>query len=187
MMDYKELIDRAHRNAVAHGFWENSCDERVLMLIITEIAEAVQADRKDRHADRSAYSAALSYDGEAFRAANFEKYIKGTVEDEIADICIRCFDAIGSGAYDPAELEYLEPELYLYFEEQRQDIENEFCVAALECVDILSQEETTVDQLFSVVVLCTVWAEVLGFDLEWHIREKMRYNESRPYKHNRKY
>lgn len=187
MMNYKELIDRAHRNAVAHGFWQDRCDERVLMLIITEIAEAVQADRKDRHADRSTYSAALAYGGEAFRAANFEKYIKGTVEDEIADICLRCFDAIGSGGYDPEELKSLEPDLRSYFEEQRPDIENEFCVAALECVGILVQDETTMELLFSVIVLCTVWSEVLGFDLEWHIREKMRYNESRPYKHNRKY
>lgn len=31
------------------------------------------------------------------------------------------------------------------------------------------------------------WADSLNVDLEWHITAKMKYNENRPFKHNKKY
>ena len=45
------LAERAHRNAVAKGFYDQApSDERLQMLAVCELAEAIEADRKGRHA-----------------------------------------------------------------------------------------------------------------------------------------
>lgn len=68
-MTISELVTRAHDNAVRHGFWDVKTDVATkLMLIVTELAEACEADR---HGDR----------------ANFE--------EEIADTFIRLGDLCG--------------------------------------------------------------------------------------------
>lgn len=47
-MNYNEMTERAHSNAVKHGFWDKKqSNEHCLMLVITEIAEMVEADRKN--------------------------------------------------------------------------------------------------------------------------------------------
>ena len=54
--DIRELCKEAHENAVRHGFWDEEHDIRhYLMLVITELAEAVQAYRKNKFADRNEY------------------------------------------------------------------------------------------------------------------------------------
>lgn len=53
MIDFNELRDRAYKNAVAHGWHEEELsDEHYLCLIISELMEAVQANRKFLHANR---------------------------------------------------------------------------------------------------------------------------------------
>ena len=47
MMELNELRDKAYRNAVVHGWHEeNLSDEHFLCLVISELMEAVEADRK---------------------------------------------------------------------------------------------------------------------------------------------
>ena len=56
-MNYNKLAEEAHENAVKHGFWENKVsNEHCLMLIITEIAEMVEAHRVNRKANTAAYA-----------------------------------------------------------------------------------------------------------------------------------
>ena len=51
-MDYKELSQKAHENAVGHGFWEKDwSNEHCLMLIIGEVSEMVEAHRKGLRAN----------------------------------------------------------------------------------------------------------------------------------------
>ena len=55
-MNLNELKDRAYKTAKAHGWHDKELsDETYLMLIITEIAEAVQADRKGIRPDIEGY------------------------------------------------------------------------------------------------------------------------------------
>lgn len=47
-MYLQELIKEAHNNAKEKGFWEKDIDFATkVMLIVTELAEAVEADRHD--------------------------------------------------------------------------------------------------------------------------------------------
>lgn len=48
-MNFNELANKAHSNAVKHGFWEKRLsNEHCLMLVITEIGELVEADRSNK-------------------------------------------------------------------------------------------------------------------------------------------
>ena len=50
-MTRNELAFKAHSNAVEKGFWqEHLSNEHCLMLVIAEVAEVVEADRKDKRA-----------------------------------------------------------------------------------------------------------------------------------------
>ena len=47
--DWNILRDQAHEMAKRHGFWdETPSDNHFLCLIVSELMEAVEADRKDR-------------------------------------------------------------------------------------------------------------------------------------------
>ena len=60
-MNYNKLAEEAHENAVKHGFWETKVsNEHCLMLVITEIAEMVEAHRVSRKASTAAYNEMLN-------------------------------------------------------------------------------------------------------------------------------
>lgn len=55
-MDYNKLSKEVHQNAENKGFWKQvKSDEHCLTLVFTEICEAVEADRKNKRADKSAF------------------------------------------------------------------------------------------------------------------------------------
>ena len=52
-MNFNELANKAHSNAVKHGFWKKRLsNEHCLMLVITEIGELVEEDRNKLKADK---------------------------------------------------------------------------------------------------------------------------------------
>lgn len=67
---------------------------QTLMLVVTELSEALEADRKGRYAKLDRY-----YQGIASNDL-FETFIKDTFEDEIADAMIRLFDMAGALGID---------------------------------------------------------------------------------------
>lgn len=174
-MNYNELSKRAHANAVNKGFWaERNSNEHCLMLVITEISEMVEADRHDKHADRLVFRI-----GEESDIA-FEKFIKDTVEDEMADTAIRLFDLSGNLGID---FDRMNKCRYYRAYDKFSFTENAFGLAkglARDIVPIEKRMQFGLDYVFS-------WAKSLGIDLEWHIAKKMAYNESRPTRHGKKY
>lgn len=92
-VDLNELSKAIHQDNVDRGFYD---DERqigtLLMLIVSELAEALEADRKDRHCKES--GGALKANGTIDKEL-FEEKFKNTFEDEIADTFIRLFDLCG--------------------------------------------------------------------------------------------
>lgn len=47
-INWNELKDKAHSNAVKHGFWEGKpSDKHFLCLVISELMEAVNAHRRN--------------------------------------------------------------------------------------------------------------------------------------------
>jgi NTP pyrophosphatase (non-canonical NTP hydrolase) len=117
-----ELRDTIHENAKAHGFYD---DENVnipekLMLIVSELGEAMEAYRDNYYADMEGYNN-LIYRGIEDEKGTFERSIKNSFDDEVADTLIRLLDLCG----------------------------------------------------------------YMKIDIDKHVELKMKYNESRPYKHGK--
>ncbi len=194
--DLPSLIKRVHDNAVKHGWHDQKrSEEHWLMMIVTEIAELVEADRKHRYAkpfvigiyqsNQKIYTEFGECGEEQFQRF-FEAYIKDTVQDELADVCIRIFDMFGELDYKPNNLCFLdfsvEPNHYF----AKESI-TEQCYTILKELFTYSQEfHTTAENLVFCLCRCREFACAHNIDLDWHIEQKMRYNELRPYKHGGK-
>jgi len=119
-MTINELRDKAFNYADKQGFHENIIFGEKIMLIVTELSEAVEAHRNNKWSRKS--KAFFPYP-EDIRPDLYEYHFKGTVEEELADAILRIADIAG----------------------------------------------------------------IYGVDLDFQIRAKMAYNETRPYKHGKRY
>lgn len=174
-MNYNELSKAAHENALKHGWWEKRLsNEHCLMLVITEVAEAVEADRERRKADTKAF------DRMGNKQIAFERYIKNTKEDELADIAIRLFDLAGALGLD---FEKMNPCRYHRAFDHFTFTDNAFALCKGLGRDIISVEKRILFGLDYVYG----WAKALKVDLPFFIREKMKYNVMRPYRHGKAY
>lgn len=76
------------------GFWSEKPNiAEKLMLIVTEISEAVEADRADRYAKKESFQS-IENKNVPFET-KFKDFIKDSFEDEIADSIIRLLDLCG--------------------------------------------------------------------------------------------
>lgn len=105
-MNFNELANKAHSNAVKHGFWKKRLsNEHCLMLVITEIGELVEADRNKLKADKVGFDTGMANAFQGIIRPDwfdkvFQRCIKNTLEDELADIAIRLFDLAGALGID---------------------------------------------------------------------------------------
>ena len=90
-MTIKELSLRIHKNSTEKGFWVNDNFAEKLMLVVTELSEATEADRIGKTCSHDLAFDLLNCEDETFLKL-FEQEIKGTVEDELADAVIRLMD-----------------------------------------------------------------------------------------------
>lgn len=88
----EKLQNEIHDNAVRKGFWEEPVNiAEKLMLVVTEIAEMCEAHRKSRKCTVLPEHDLYPEDDEKFKAY-FEKEVKDSFEDEMADAIIRLLD-----------------------------------------------------------------------------------------------
>jgi len=125
-MTLNEIRDEAFAYAEKQGFHEAPFNfGESLMLIVAELSEALEADRKDKWAGNLGDIPKICFDriSNKLYPEEYETYVKGSVEEEIADAIMR---------------------------------------------------------------LCAL-AGHRKIDLDWHVKAKMAYNSTRPYKHGKKY
>ena len=190
--NWNALRDRAYECAQAKGWHDvpHSTDH-FLMLIVTEIAEAVNADRKNRYAEVAKFkewqgnNIPLSEETRIRRFnEDFDAYIKDTVEDELADVVIRCLDLAGllgidlQGGTMPKCIEEGVKRI------KRTTQTFLFDKAAFELVRLVSSEDEDADMIVHAAIMAACWfAARLDFDILWHVGQKMKYNEFRGYRH----
>lgn len=183
-MNLNELKDRAYKTAKAHGWHDKELsDETYLMLIITEIVEAVEADRKGIRPDIEGYKEFVEAHDETAITYAFKKYIKGCVEEELADVVIRCLSFAGHRGWD---LQDIPDNVYDTSATEKYIGDLTFAEIAFGiCGNIFlagNGRKTVEGVLWTTIAYCH-WR---GIDLWWHVEQKMRYNELRPYKHGGK-
>lgn len=114
MKKLNEIANEFHNNAKNKGFWDEKREiGTILMLIVSELSEALEADRKGQFAKID--DAEFIIDGKTIREDLdlaikendmikfediFRTQVKDTFEDEIADTFIRLFDLVGATNID---------------------------------------------------------------------------------------
>jgi len=188
----ESLSESIHQWAIDKGFWDGEhSDEEKMVLVITELSEAVEADRKNRRADMLTYKNCtgaddiLDADMSLYLIQSFEKLIKDTIEDELADAYIRLLDlgkARNIEFYDYSdEWDGMRGIAYDNF---RNKSFPEIIHACMVAVLSPKQIETRINQsMISIVWICDHY----GIDLERHIELKMEYNHTRERMHGKRY
>ena len=190
-INLNELRDIAYKTACEHGFHDKRLsEEHCLCLVISELMEAVEADRKGKRADRESFKSSYE-DEEPHNDVNFkycfEKYIKDTLPDELSDAVIRLLDLAGlrgislESASNDINSEYMDDIACMY--SQLSFTEAIYSIFIKPIVDYKYLSTIINDMIFSIFAL----AKHLDIDLLWHIEQKMRYNELRPMFHGKKY
>lgn len=161
-----------HDNATAHGWHEEKhSPEHYLGLIMTEVAEAVEADRKER---KFKLCCCVPDDGKYF-VGWYNEWVKGTIDEEFADIVIRLLD-MAHALYGEDFAYYNHCGL---FRDDKTFIEHAYYFVK----EVLNSGVLNIS--YSICYIYD-WAEHLGIDLDQHIEWKMRYNAHRDYKHGGK-
>lgn len=183
------FINRAYSTACSHGFHDvERSDIHWMMLVLSEIGEMVEADRKSRHANVGKFN-------ELVRPSSFNvefvSYVKDTLEDELADVCIRLFDFCGTRGLVPFMADGRLIDMDAKFGECFGDYtlcEQSYALCNL-VTDVTATKlvESQERALGSVLSFIVAFARHHGIDLVWHIEQKMRYNESRSKKHGKEY
>ena len=189
-MNLNELRDKAYKNACEHGFHEEDLDDdHYLMLVVCELTEAVEADRKNKRANTSAFTSNMnmyidlsanektrpSLTEDAFFSFAFSQYIKDSVEDELADTVIRLLDLAGLRGIDLSDI-------YVWDFVTMKDLSVYIFATIRQLYDTPIERAviSTISNIFS-------YCKAIDVDLLWHIEMKMKYNELREYKHGKRY
>lgn len=189
-INLNELRDRAYKTACEHGFHdEELSNEHCLCLVISELMEAVEADRKGKYfkgiltfeREFNRYSA-LVEEEKRFKCS-FERHIKDTVPDELADAVIRLLDLCG---LRNIHLELVTEDIGDSIDEIAEYYKDDTFTEAIYHISTLPVIYTGLcgyntainEMILSIFGL----AKHLNIDLLWHIEQKMRYNELRKIK-----
>jgi len=192
----QELIKRAYSIAATHGFHEvDRSNAHFLMLVVSEIGEIVEADRKGRYYKKLSEQARLqcgkSQDTPHLSKYLFEKYVKDSVEDELADVCIRLFDYLGNRGIEPVIFGLEDDGMFDAWKTLFG--KNTVCEQCFWLARIITkvEEDTPNDEIATIIGSALQWcydfARFHAIDLPWHIDRKMDFNESRANKHGKSY
>ena len=189
-MNYKEYTAKAFDIAKRHGFHDKEMpEEHWLMLIISELSEMVEADRKEKYAQVGMFKKNCNTtqpngtENEHWKYC-FNLFIKDTVEDEMADVCIRIFDLAGLLGLELEEFEKVadtDPIFKMVREMPFTQKAFDICYQITRrIIPLKKRMEIALDNIH-------IWAKSEEINLEWHIEQKMKYNDMRSMKHGKQY
>lgn len=189
-LNLNQLRDRIYKTACKNGFHDKDLSDRHhLMLIITELSEAVEADRIGLRAKRREFLSRQSLDIEdtgkdkiQFFKENFQNNIKDTVEDELANAVIRILDLCGFKEIDAYTVPIEPVPSYQTFTEHM------FHVCRILTDRFFDTgSDTLTFQLSQAMSYILSYSERHDIDILWYIEQKMKYNELRPKMHGKNY
>lgn len=195
-INLNELRNIAYKTACEHGFHDKRLsEEHCLCLVISELMEAVEAERKGRlgkkcksrfEMDYNRYPA-LVEEEKRFKCS-FEKNVKDTLPDELSDAVIRLLDLAGLRGIS---LELANGDIDDCIEDLAEACKDETFTESIYSISTLPVRYdgifdfsiTVNDMILSIFGL----AKHLDIDLLWHIEQKQKYNELRPMLNGKRY
>ena len=183
-MNLNELRDRAYKIACDHGFHDKELsNEHWLCLVISELMEAVEADRKGKQANIESHKllsqASIERTGNPkyFNEVSFQHHIKDTVEDELADAVIRLLDLAGLRKID------MNDRFIIAYIVSKKKSFTENCYAIIK--DVVNYRYSFEECLNYAIRQIFELAAFYDIDLLWHIEQKCKYNKFREYEHGK--
>ena len=184
MIDQKKLkkwSEEIYDIACRHGWHdEYKPDGQWMGLIVSEIGEAIEADRSRPRAmteeqwKMQDFTDAQIADDQGF-ISFYDECIKGSVEEEFADIVIRLLDYARMKWRCGIDFSYEK----MYRHNDWGFPEHAWYL----CKYVLNTGYMNIADSIGYVM---DWADDLGINLERHIEWKIRYNNLRPYRHGGK-
>ncbi|CAB4185343.1 hypothetical protein UFOVP1492_79 [uncultured Caudovirales phage] len=185
-LDLNELAVSIFNANAAKGFWpENPTQrpiEQIVCLILTEVAEAVEAHRKKRFCIAPLIYVLNIQNDEEFKEA-FSTLYKDTFQDEWADTFVRLFDL--AGGYD-VQVQSPQTNIHAYPSHSRAHFHKAVLAITKKLTTLADQRLNTVGlstALNICISMCYDMARLWEFDLEAHVQAKLRYNSLRPAMH----
>ena len=180
-----------HRRAVAKGFWDVPHSVgHYLMLAFGELHEAIEADRLGKWVKLTPeqIEELRGLDGAAYAQA-FLRTVKDTVEDEISDAVIRHLDLLGWMLKDRtlSETDVIEGLSISAFPIEGQTTLADTLWPILKEACCMCGRYLHRQAILYVIRSLELTCDHLGIDLMTHIELKLKYNETRPALHGKKY
>lgn len=182
-----------HERMKAKGFYDSDVFEyKKWALIVSEFCEAMEAERKGRVIENDVYDFALNRKSKVGFESYFKRCIKDTVSDELADVFIRCMDAIGHSIDKipcPTEIFVFQSMVsdhfnrLLYFEKSISSI----VYYAIQFVPKSVFGKSCIVEYTNMMAITIAAAKLYNIDLSKAIEAKIRYNELRGQKHGKQY
>lgn len=200
-----DLQPEIHQTNVEKGFWpENRNKGEAVMLMISELSEAVEAHRKSEVFPKfsrlnveefTAEKITLLMNGSDCKEIPqlfvdyFEMFVKDTVEDEFADTIIRILDYCYGFKIPLSSRDDVPGFVYMEAKDNFAYIVLKRCHNM--CNALLSEEIGARDKAvrgWNFVFLALVsMCEFLKIDILQHVQWKLRYNKTRPHQHGKAY
>lgn len=183
LVDINKLRDEAYKCACEHGFHDTEhFDSHWLALIMSEVGEALNADRKNKHAKSKEFirwqTDLRSPNDDRYYIGDFDYFIKDSVEDELADIAIRILDLAGLRGYDCSE--YFDTSV-MTLRSPEKDGFSWFCYRLFSIFTNSEETCNTTDEILNSAALdLAFYCKQMDIDLHAYIVWKMKYNELRP-------
>lgn len=176
-MDYNKLAEEIHAANKFKGWHDRERPfEELILLIQSEVFEAFEALRKGAFA--SADLVQYDYKNLAkgfFDKLRFKEFIKDTFEDEIADTAIRILDMAHAKGLTIGKIQKMKFDKSL------------FPFQAFVSTSARMYNSCDSGQATTMLGWCLAISDAYGFDLNKHIALKLKYNETRPAKHGKKF
>ena len=176
-----QLAKEVYEANKAKGFHASPIsNDTLLMLVITEVSEAIEADRKGRRTNPFDLAWAESTaDYCHLFEEHFPTKIKDTVEDELADAVIRLLDLAGY-----RNIPTLTPKALGWYNKA-------LCGTFCENIFHLTRSFIRTSDLRIIIPMLIRGIEDLckqmSIDLWYHVELKLEYNKTRPQRHGKAY
>lgn len=187
-MNLNKLSKEIHQLNKEKGFWDGKRNiSEALMLIVSEMSEAIESHRKQCFADLKEFEEQKQYYKNGFNFSGwFLTFIKDSFEDEICDVATRVLDLCGFYNVDFTGHKEEEDKHFSYnVGENLMDIVSliAFCNGYVKT----DQHERVKEYLKDIVFAVFAFAKYYDINLDKHIQYKLEYNRSRPRLHGKKY
>lgn len=105
------------------------------------------------------------------------------MEDELADVCIRIFDLAGLRKTNFSDIQFSFNHRKEYIQERSKKTFTEWCYDVVQTISKYRNKYPITYLFIGILEEISCMSKIKGFDLLWHIEQKMKYNLTRPRMH----